>query len=452
MSELREALPEIKTETLPGPKAAMVIARRKNVMPDAIRCVYPCVMERAQGAIIEDVDGNRFLDWVGGVGVLNVGYCHPQLVEAVREQAGKYFHGMANIVTHERYIELAEKLAEVTPVRGEERKVMFANSGAEADENAVKIAKGYTGRPNIIVFSGAFHGRTALTMAMTAKKAYSRGMGPFPDGVCRAQFPYLYRKPEEMTEEAYIHWCVESVKEIFENASLPEYVAAIVIEPLQGEGGFIPAPIPFVKALRDICDENGILLIADEVQTGFCRTGRLFACEYWKEAGIEPDILTTAKSIAGGIPLSAVIARKEIMDKVPAGTIGGTYGGNALACAAGLKVLEVIEKEHLVQRSCQIGEKCRGRFLKWQQEYEQVGDVRGLGAMLGVEFVKDKATKEPAPQLVSQIIQECAVRGLLVESAGTYNNVIRFLAPLVMTDAQLERGLEIYEEAIRASI
>lgn len=452
MSELREALPEIKTETLPGPKAAMVIARRKNVMPDAIRCVYPCVMERAQGAIIEDVDGNRFLDWVGGVGVLNVGHCHPQLVEAVREQAGKYFHGMANIVTHERYIELAEKLAEVTPVRGEERKVMFANSGAEADENAVKIAKGYTGRPNIIVFSGAFHGRTALTMAMTAKKAYSRGMGPFPDGVCRAQFPYLYRKPEEMTEEAYIHWCVESVKEIFENASLPEYVAAIVIEPLQGEGGFIPAPIPFVKALRDICDENGILLIADEVQTGFCRTGRLFACEYWKEAGIEPDILTTAKSIAGGIPLSAVIARKEIMDKVPAGTIGGTYGGNALACAAGLKVLEVIEKEHLVQRSCQIGEKCRGRFLKWQQEYEQVGDVRGLGAMLGVEFVKDKATKEPAPQLVSQIIQECAVRGLLVESAGTYNNVIRFLAPLVMTDAQLERGLEIYEEAIRASI
>ena len=452
MSELREALPEIKTETLPGPKAAMVIARRKNVMPDAIRCVYPCVMERAQGAIIEDVDGNRFLDWVGGVGVLNVGYCHPQLVEAVREQAGKYFHGMANIVTHERYIELAEKLAEVTPVRGEERKVMFANSGAEADENAVKIAKGYTGRPNIIVFSGAFHGRTALTMAMTAKKAYSRGMGPFPDGVCRAQFPYLYRKPEEMTEEAYIHWCVESVKEIFENASLPEYVAAIVIEPLQGEGGFIPAPIPFVKALRDICDENGILLIADEVQTGFCRTGRLFACEYWKEAGIEPDILTTAKSIAGGIPLSAVIARKEIMDKVPAGTIGGTYGGNALACAAGLKVLEVIEKEHLVQRSCQIGEKCRGRFLKWQQEYEQVGDVRGLGAMLGVEFVKDKATKEPAPQLVSQIIQECAVRGLLVESAGTYNNVIRFLAPLVMTDAQLERGLEFYEEAIRASI
>ena len=452
MNELREALPEIKTETLPGPKAAMVIARRKNVMPDAIRCVYPCVMERAQGAIIEDVDGNRFLDWVGGVGVLNVGHCHPQLVEAVREQAGKYFHGMANIVTHERYIELAEKLAEVTPVRGEERKVMFANSGAEADENAVKVAKGYTGRPNIIVFSGAFHGRTVLTRAMTAKKAYSRGMGPFPDGVCRAQFPYLYRKPEEMTEEAYIHWCVESVKEIFEDASLPEYVAAIVIEPLQGEGGFIPAPIPFVKALRDICDENGILLIADEVQTGFCRTGRLFACEYWKEAGIEPDILTTAKSIAGGIPLSAVVVRKEIMDKVPAGTIGGTYGGNALACAAGLKVLEVIEKEHLVQRSCQIGEKCRGRFLKWQQEYEQVGDVRGLGAMLGVEFVKDKATKEPAPQLVSQIIQECAVRGLLVESAGTYNNVIRFLAPLVMTDAQLERGLEIYEEAIRASI
>lgn len=449
MSELREALPEIKTETLPGPKAAAVLERRKKIMPDAIRCVYPCVMEQAEGAMIEDVDGNRFLDWVGGVGVLNVGHCHPELVEAVRQQAGKYFHGMANIVTHERYIELAEKLAAATPVKGEEKKVMFANSGAEADENAVKIAKGFTGRPNIIVFSGAFHGRTMLTMSMTAKKAYSRGMGPFPDGVYRAEFPYLYRKPEQMTEDAYIRWCVDSVKEVFENASLPEYVAAMVIEPLQGEGGFIPAPLSFVKALREICDQYGILLVADEVQTGFCRTGRLFACDYWKEAGVEPDILATAKSIAGGIPLSAVIARKEIMDGIPAGIIGGTYGGNALACAAGVKVLEVIEKENLALRSRQIGEKCRERFLKWKETFEQVGDVRGLGAMLGVEFVKDKATREPDPQLVSDIIQECARHGLLVENAGIHNNVIRFLAPLVMTDAQLEAGLAIYEDAIR---
>lgn len=452
MSELREALPEIRTDALPGPNASSVLERRKRIVPDAIRCVYPCVMERAEGAMIEDVDGNRFLDWVGGVGVLNVGHCHPELVEAVRLQAGKYFHGMVNIVTHEPYLELAERLAAVTPVRGEEKKVMFANSGAEADENAVKIAKGYTGRPNIIVFSGAFHGRTLLTMSMTAKKAYSRGMGPFPDGVYRAEFPYLYRKPEQMSEEAYIRWCVDSVGEVFENASPPEYVAAIVLEPLQGEGGFIPAPISFVKALREICDQHGILLVADEVQTGFCRTGRLFACDYWREAGVEPDILTTAKSIAGGIPLSAVIARKEIMDGIPAGIIGGTYGGNALACAAGIKVLEVIEKEHLAERAVRIGEKCRERFQEWKQKYEQVGDVRGLGAMLGVEFVKDKASREPDAQLVSRMIQECAARGLLVENAGIYGNVIRFLAPLVMTDAQMEAGLEIWETALQACI
>ncbi|NCB91442.1 MAG: 4-aminobutyrate--2-oxoglutarate transaminase [Clostridia bacterium] len=449
MENLREALPEIITDTLPGPKAKEMIERRSKVVPNAIRCGYPCVMERAAGAIIEDVDGNRFLDWVGGVGVLNVGHTHPELVEAVKKQSEKYFHGMFNIVTHEGYVELAEKLAALTPVKGDEKKVMFANSGAEADENAVKIAKSYTKRPNIIVFSGAFHGRTMLTMAMTAKKAYAVGMGPFPDGVYRAQYPYLYRKPEGMTDEAYLDECVESVKMVFENASPAEYVAAIVLEPLQGEGGFIPAPIEFVKALRKICDENGIMLVADEVQSGFCRTGKLFASEYWKEAGCEPDILATAKSIAGGVPLSAVIARTEIMDGVTPGTIGGTYGGNALACAAGIKVLEVIEKEHLVARSNEMGAKCFEKFNEWKEKYEVVGDVRGLGAMIGVEFVKDKETKEPNAALVSAVVAECAQNGLLVENAGIFGNVIRFLAPLVMTDAQLEKGFEIFENAIK---
>lgn len=447
---LKEALPKIITSEVPGPKSAEIIKRREAVVPKAIRCVYPCVLEKAAGAMIQDPDGNIFLDWVGGVGVLNVGHTHPALVEAVKAQAEKYFHGMFNIVTHEGYVELAEKLGPKVPVKGNHNKVMFANSGAEADENAVKVAKAYTGRSNIIVMSGAFHGRTLLTMAMTSKKAYAAGQGPLPGGVFRTEFPYLYRKPEGMPEEKTIDYYVSRLTSVFEECAAANTIAAIVIEPIQGEGGFIPAPIEYVKAVRKICDDNGIMLIADEVQSGFARSGKLFASEYWKEAGCAPDILATAKSIAGGVPLAAVIARDEVFDSVPGGVIGGTYGGNALACAAGLKVLEVIEKEKLVERANDIGKKIVARFTEWKEKYECVGDVRGLGAMIGVEFVKDKASREPDAKLVSDIIQYAAHHGLLMENAGTYNNVIRFLAPLVMTDEQLEAGLKIYEEAIVA--
>lgn len=446
---LKDELPRIVTKKLPGPKAEAIIQRRLAVVPNAIRCVYPCVIDKAAGAIIQDVDGNYFLDWVGGVGVLNVGHARPELVKAVQAQAEKYFHGMFNIVTHEGYVALAEKLGPRVPVRGKHNKVMFANSGAEADENAVKIARSFTGRPNIIVMSGAFHGRTLLTMAMTSKKAYAVGQGPFPDGIFRAEFPYMYRRPEGMPEGDAVAYYVKKFNDVFEECSPAQYVAAVVMEPLQGEGGFIPAPIEYVRAIRKICDEKGIMLIADEVQSGFGRTGRLFASEYWKDAGCEPDILATAKSIAGGIPLSAVIARDDIMDSVPAGVIGGTFGGNALACAAGLKVLDVIDNEHLVERSAEIGKKCMAKFNSWKEKYECVGDVRGLGAMVGIEFVKNKKTKEPAPQLVSDIIQYAAYHGLLLENCGTYNNCIRFLAPLVITDAQLEAGFTIYEEAIK---
>lgn len=449
---LKNALPKISTEQLPGPKAAAIIERRKNVVPNAIRCIYPCVIERAEGAMIEDVDGNIFLDWVGGVGVLNVGHAHPELVAAVNEQASRFFHGMVNIVTHEGYISLAEKLAAIAPVKGNTKKVMFANSGAEANENAVKIAKGSTKRPNIIVFSGAFHGRTMLAMTMTAKKAYAVGMGPFPDGVYRAEYPYLYRRPTGMTEKEAIDFYIDNLKMVFENASPAEYVAAIVLEPLQGEGGFIPAPIEWVKAVRQICDENGILLVADEVQSGFGRTGKFFATQYWAEAGCAPDIITAAKSIAGGIPLSAIIASTEVMDAVPVGTLGGTYGGNALACAAGLKVLEIIERDQLVERSAEIGKKCIEVFSTWKDKYEVIGDVRGLGAMIGIEFVKDKATKEPYGELVNRLMAICAQNGLIIENAGMSGNVIRFLAPLVITDEQLNAGFEILENAIRECI
>ncbi len=445
---LRTALPKIVTETVPGPEAQAVIDRRKEATPGAIGCPYPVVIKRGEGAMIEDVDGNYFLDWIGGVGVLNIGYSYPEIVDAVKEQAGKYFHGMQNIVTHEGYVALAEKMNEIVPVKGEKKKTFFANSGAEADENAVKIAKAYTKRPNIIVFSGAFHGRTMLTMSMTSKKAYAVGMGPFPDGVYRARFPYMYRKPEGMTEEEAIRFYTKSIEDVFEECAPAEYIAAVVAEPLQGEGGFIPAPVEWVKAVRQICDKYGILLVADEVQTGFCRTGRMFASEYWAEAGAAPDIMTTAKSIAAGLPVSAITARAEIMDAVTPGTIGGTFCGNPLACAAALKVIEIMQKEDFAGKSAAMGEKVMNRYNGWKEKYEFVGDARGMGAMIGLELVKDKTSKEPAADLVKAVVQECAQNGLMVESAGIYGNVIRFLAPLVMTDEQLEAGLDILENAL----
>jgi 4-aminobutyrate aminotransferase/(S)-3-amino-2-methylpropionate transaminase len=449
MTMLRTDLPKIITETLPGPKAKAIIDRREAAVPTSIRCGYPVVIAKGEGAMIEDVDGNKFLDWIGGVGVLNIGYSHPEVVEAVKEQADKYFHGMFNVVTHEGYVALAEKLGEIAPVKGGHKKAYFANSGAEADENAVKIAKAFTKRQNIIVFSGAFHGRTLLTMSMTSKKAYAVGMGPFPDGIFRAQFPYFYRNPAGMPQEKAVEYYLDSIRAVFEQCAPANTIAAMVVEPLQGEGGFIPAPIEWVKAVRQICDENGIMLIADEVQSGFCRTGRMFATQYWKEAGVEPDIIATAKSIAAGVPLSAIIARDEIMEAPAPGTIGGTYCGNPLACAAALKTIEIMERDHLAERSCEIGKKVMSRYEMLKEKYACVGDVRGLGGMVGIEFVKDKETKEPAAKLTSAIIAECARTGLLVEGAGTYNNVVRFLAALVITDEQLEKGLDLFEAAIK---
>ena len=447
---LREALPKIITE-LPGPKAKAVLERRQEVMPAAIRSIYPVVIERGEGAMIEDPDGNIFLDWIGGVGVMNVGYSQPEVVEAVRGQAGKFFHSMMNITTNPLYIDYAEALTGIAPVRGGQIQAMFANSGAEAVENAVKIAKGATGRPNIIVFSGAFHGRTTLTMTMTAKKAYAHGMGPFPDGVYRAEFPYTYRRPAGMGEGEAISYYVGKLEEVFENASPAAYVAAIIFEPVQGEGGFVPAPFEWVEAVRAICDKHGILMVADEIQTGFARSGRIFASDYYKEKGFAPDMVTFAKSVAGGVPLSGVLAAKEIMDKVKPGTIGGTFNGNALACASALAVLKKMQDEDYPGKALKIAEKCRARYLSWQEKYKEVGDVRGLGAMMGIEFIKDE-TKAPNPDLVNKVVASAWGKGLLIESAGTYGNVIRFLSPLCVTDAQLDAGLDIFEAAIAENL
>jgi 4-aminobutyrate aminotransferase/(S)-3-amino-2-methylpropionate transaminase len=446
---LREALPKIVTP-LPGPKAKEILDRRAAAVPGAIGCAYKAVIARGEGAMFEDVDGNYFLDWIGGVGVLNMGYTNPEVVEAVKEQADKFFHSMFNITTHEGYVKLAEEMNRIVPVKGDAKKTMFVCSGSEADENAVKIARSYTGRPNIIVFTGAFHGRTALTMTMTAKKAYAVGMGPFPEGIHRVEFPNLYRAPGNMTEEEAIPYYVEKIKAAFIEATPAQHTAAIVFEPVQGEGGFIPAPIEWVKAVRQICDENGILMICDEVQTGWARSGRMFASQYFAEAGCAPDIMTTAKSIAAGMPISAVTARAEIMDAVTPGTIGGTFGANAMSAAAALKVIEIMERDDYPGKALAIAEKVNARAAEWVEKFDVVGNVRGTGAMMGIEFVTDKASKTPNAALVSAIVQYAMNKGLMLEAAGTYGNVIRFLCPLCVTDEQLAVGLDIFEEAIEA--
>lgn len=446
-------IPKIITAQVPGPKAAAVLGRRNESVPRALcGTVYPIVIKRGAGAVLEDIDGNIFLDWIGGVGVLNIGYSQLEIIEAVKEQAEKYFHTIFNIVVHEGYVSLAEHMNEIAPVRGEKKKTYFANSGAECDENAVKVAKAYTGRRNVICFTGAFHGRTNLTMALTAKKAYALGMGPFPAGIYRAPFPYLYRAPEGYAEEKAIAWYLEELERIFDEGTPADEVACMIVEPIQGEGGFIPAPIAWVKAIRKICDEHGILLIADEVQCGNCRSGRYFASEYWKDEGCAPDILTTAKSMGAGIPISAITASAQIMDKVPAGVIGGTFCGNPLACAAALKTMEIMKRDDYAGKARILGEWVKEGYLRMQKQYPVIGDIRGLGAMIGVELVKDPVTREPAAELTSRVIRNALQNGLLLENSGTYGNVIRFLAPLTMTKEQTMRGLEIFEEALKEAL
>ena len=451
--ELANALPEILTTQVPGPKSQALLDRRDAAIPKAL-CgkTYPICIKEGAGAMFEDLDGNKFLDWVGGVGVLNIGYSHPEVIEAVKEQTEKYFHTIFNVYVHDGYVSLAERLNKIMPVKGDKVKTYFANSGAECDENAIKIAKAYTGRNNVICFTGAFHGRTNLTMALTAKKAYALGMGPFPAGIYRAPYPYLYRAPKGYTEEEAIQYYLDELNRIFDEGAPAKEVACMILEPIQGEGGFIPAPIAWVKAVRKICDDNGILLVADEVQCGNCRSGKYFVSEYWKEAGCSPDIITTAKSMGAGLPISAISARAEVMDAAPAGTIGGTYCGNPVAAAAALKVSEIMLRDDYAGKAKHIGEMVMKRYKELQEKYDVIGDVRGLGAMIGIEFVKDKETKEPATDIASKVVANALQKGLLLENCGFAGNTIRFLAPLTMTDEQTEKGLEIFEEALKEAI
>jgi 4-aminobutyrate aminotransferase / (S)-3-amino-2-methylpropionate transaminase / 5-aminovalerate transaminase len=432
---------DLRTE-IPGPRSREILERLTRVVASPLAVNLPIVAEEARGALLTDVDGNTFVDFTGGVGVLNVGHAHPHVVAAIAEQAARFTHTDFTIVPYEVYVELSERLLAVAPFSGR-AKAAFFNSGAEAVENAVKIARLATGRPGVIAFSGAFHGRTLMAVSLTSKvEPYKRGLGPFAPEVYRAPFPNAYRGPDAATALA-------ELEEMFATHVAPEQVAAIVFEPQQGEGGFLPAPPEFVQGLRRIADEHGIVLVADEVQTGFARTGRMFAMEHF---GVEPDLLTVAKSIAGGLPLSGVLGKAAIMDAPHVGAIGGTYVGNPVAQAAAIAVLDVIEQEGLVERAAALGETIRARMRAWQERWPRIGDVRGLGAMLAIELVDDPATKEPAPELASAVVEEAAQQGLLLLKAGVHGNCIRVLCPLVISDAELHEALAVWESALETTL
>lgn len=428
--------------TLPGEKSRALLARRQEFVARGVSATVNVFAEQAEGAIIKDVDGNSFIDFAGGIGVMNVGHSRPEVVQAIIEQAQKFTHTCFSVMMYEPYVALAERLCRLTP--GDfPKKALFLNSGAEAVENAVKIARYATGRPAIITFDNAFHGRTLMTMTMTAKvKPYKYRFGPYAPEVYRAPFPYAYRL--NMTPQDASRYCLEELERMFTGVVAPDQVAAMVIEPVQGEGGFMIAPPGFLRELKALCEQHGILLIADEIQTGFCRTGKMFAVEH---DNIAPDLLTIAKSMGAGMPIGGVIGRAEIMDAPPPGTLGGTYSGNPVACAAALAVLDIYEREDLAARSQSIGQAVMKHFHKLQERYAVIGEVRGLGGMVAIELVKDRATKEPDAPTTSAILAAAHQRGLLLLKAGMYDNVIRVLVPLNITDEQLQKALDILEAA-----
>jgi 4-aminobutyrate aminotransferase / (S)-3-amino-2-methylpropionate transaminase / 5-aminovalerate transaminase len=431
---------DIRTE-IPGPRSREIIARKERVIADPLSLNFPIVVERGEGATLTDVDGNTFIDFTGGVGCLNVGHAHPRVVEAAQEQLERFSHTDFTIVPYEIYVRLAERLCELAPI--ENGKAAFFNAGTEAVENAIKFARSFTGRPAVIAFEGGFHGRTLLSLSMTSKThPYKAGLGPFAPEVYRVPFPNEYRGPTAAEALA-------ALEQALVTHVAAETVAAIVLEPVQGEGGFVVAPQEFMDGVRRLCDEHGIVMVVDEVQTGFARTGKLFAIEHYS---VEPDLITIAKSIAMGLPLSGVIGKAQIMDAPPDSAIGGTYVGNPVAQAAALAVLDVIGEEDLCARASVLGDQLRERMLAWQQRFPQIGDVRGLGAMLALELVEDPETREPAPRLASAVAEAAATRGLLLLKSGIYSNCIRVLTPLTLSDAELDEALAVWEASLEVAL
>ncbi len=430
---------------IPGPRSRAILDRRAQATPAGLAKSTEVVVKKAQGAIVWDVDGNTLLDFAGGIGMLNAGHRPATVVDALKEQADQFIHSCALVTTFEPYVALAEKLNEVTPGHFP-KKTLLANSGAEAVENAIKLARAFTGRQAIITFEGAYHGRTLLTMSLTSKYSlFKKNFGPFAPEVYRLPIPNLYRTPQGMTEADYLDFCIRQLDHAFIAQVDPSAVAAIIIEPVQGEAGFIPVPAPFLARIRQLCDQHGIVMIADEIQSGFGRTGRLFAIEHYD---IVPDMITTAKSLGAGMPISAVTGRAEILDAAHPGGVGGTYGGSPMACVAASATIDLINTPEFLARSKEVGEHIQKTLESWKSRYAVIGDVRGLGAMRIVEFVKDRHSREPDPEATLNIIREAVSKGIILIRAGLYSNCIRLLPPLVITDEQLAEGLGVLEAAI----
>ncbi len=430
---------------IPGPKAQELAKRRAQAIPRGVYASTPLYVSRAEGAVLEDVDGNSFIDLAGGIGVINVGHCAPPVVDAVRRQADRFLHTCFQVVGYESYVRLAEKMNEITPGNFSKR-TFFVNSGAEAVENAVKIARFYTKRPAVICFEDAFHGRTMLGMALTSKThPYKAGFEPFPGDIYRIPYAYCYRCSYSLQYPSCNVSCADALQSVFKRTVAAESVAAIIVEPVLGEGGFVAPPSDFLHKLHGICKQHGILLIADEVQTGFGRTGAMFACERY---GVEPDILIAAKSMGGGLPIGSITGRAEVMDAPGPGAVGGTFGGNPLACEAALATIETMSRQDLPARANALGERFRARALKWQQQWPQIGDIRGLGAMQAIELVHSAETRIPNDLAAKHIIQYCYEHGVITLNAGSYGNVIRVLMPLVITEAQFDEALDVLEAAV----
>lgn len=431
--------------TLPGEKSAQLLAVRNEYIPKAVFQTVPVFISNGKGALVEDVDGNEYVDFASGISALNVGHCHEKVVSAIKEQAEKYLQTAFNVIMYEPYVQLAKKLTEITPGNFA-KQVLFTNSGAEGVENAVKVARKYTGRRGIIAFEHAFHGRTWLTMGLTSQvKNYKFGFGPFDPSIQRFPYAYTYRAPFETTDAEYGKYCINKIEEGFKTYMAAEEIAAIIVEPFLGEGGYVIPPGEFIKGLWRLCDDYGILLIVDEIQSGVGRTGKMWAIEHFD---VVPDILVAAKSLAGGLVLAATIARKEVMDSVDVGGLGGTFGGNPLACVAALKVLEVFEEEKLLARAVKLGKVAKDRLEGMKAKHNIIGDVRGLGCALGVELVKDRKTKEPASHETKEVLKKCHEHGLILMSCGVLHNVLRLMFPLVIKEEELEKGLDILGNAI----
>ena len=420
---------------------------RSHVIPQGHTSGQPCYVSSARGAVIRDVEGREYIDFAGGIGVMNVGHSHPRVVAAIKDQAEKFTHTCFMVFPYAPAVQLAEKLCRATP-GVYPKKALFVNSGAEAVENAVKIVRYATKRTAIVACENAYHGRTLLTMSLTSKvKPYKFGFGPFAPEIYHVPYAYCYRCPFGLKYPNCGVACADYLKDFFINHVASENVAALIAEPVQGEGGFMTPPPEYFPKVAKICSEKGILFIADEIQSGMGRTGKMFAIEHW---GVEPDIVTVAKSLAAGMPLSAVVGRAEIMDSVHVSGLGGTYGANPVACRAGLAVMEIFEQEDILGKAQVLGEKLQKRFDEFKGRYEIIGDVRGKGPMLALELVRDRETKEPAADEAKALVKTCFEKGLLLLSCGTFGNVIRTLMPLTITDGQLERGLAIMEEGLAA--